>query len=517
MMRLMTARRADDLDASAAPLKERDLVIAFNAGDEDAYREIYDAYMPRARSICRRMLGDDHDAQEACQEVFLKVFQSLPRFNGRYQLGAWIARITTNHCLDVLRSRTRRPGDVAPYEELPDVPEPAPATSNPEVAYIRKAEGHRVRRVLDSLPPLHRAAIVLRDFEGLSYAEVADALSLSEGQVKALLFRARKGFKRSWAPLAGLFVPSRWLPRVRRADADDTIGAARAAQPVAEAATSVTQVASSCSAALQHCGQFVGERFATVATTVVVGAATIGGAGAAVRHDPAEPVPDHARHAISSAAPATTKVEPPIRRRKPQKAPVVPDVTEPGKLAPPAEPEPADAPVPEPSPSPTPSPSPSPPPPTPAPDKPAVQQFTPAVGFARGQSIAPAPVRNHELRLSCSTKSVEQRFTTQISDGDASYPGALSLRAWSTSGRVHMTFVKDGLEYRYTSWGPEPVATWTAEGSRLVLELTGDYGPVYGSPPPGDAGLPTSGTFVAKLTIDCSAPALTSQSVTFSV
>ena len=87
--------------------------------------------------------------------------------------------------------------------------EPCTAPSgDPEDLSIRRSEGRRVRKVLASMPPLHRAALVLRDFEGLSYAEISVALQLSDSQVKALIHRARQRFKRSWTS-TGL---ASWLP-----------------------------------------------------------------------------------------------------------------------------------------------------------------------------------------------------------------------------------------------------------------------------------------------------------------
>jgi RNA polymerase sigma-70 factor, ECF subfamily len=187
------------------------LALAFQRGDHEAYETIYELYAPRVESVCFRMLGDSFDAQEAAQETFLRVYQSLPRFNGRYHLGAWIARIATNICLDHIRSRARKPSDATPLEILDLESDPADV-SDPEHLYIRNTEARRVKRVLASLPPLHRAAIVLRDFEGLCYQDIASALDLTETQVKALIHRARKGFRKTWngGGLAAL------LPRRRR-------------------------------------------------------------------------------------------------------------------------------------------------------------------------------------------------------------------------------------------------------------------------------------------------------------
>ncbi|MEA2487456.1 MAG: hypothetical protein QOF16_1110, partial [Actinomycetota bacterium] len=119
------------------------------------------------------MLGQPEDAKEASQETFLRVYQGLGRFNGRYQLGPWITRIATNVCLDQLRSRQRKPSQAMPIEDFIRF-EPATegGVPEPEAVVIRNFESRRVRKVLESLPPAHRAAIVLRDFEGLSYSEV---------------------------------------------------------------------------------------------------------------------------------------------------------------------------------------------------------------------------------------------------------------------------------------------------------------------------------------------------------
>ena len=88
---------------------EKELVLAFQSGQGDAYARIYQRYLPVVGSICRRMLKDLDDAEEATQETMLRVLQGLGQFNGRYLLQAWVARIATNVCLDVLRARARHP------------------------------------------------------------------------------------------------------------------------------------------------------------------------------------------------------------------------------------------------------------------------------------------------------------------------------------------------------------------------------------------------------------------------
>lgn len=178
--------------------EDRDLTLAFQRGEKGAYQAIYDRYAPKVRSICYRLLNHPEDAKEAAQESFLRIYQALGRFNGHYQLGPWISRITTNVCLDHLRAGRRRPSDPTPIEDLLHAPSGPPDTTDPAWMTVQAASDRRVMNQVAALPPRHRAALILRDLEGHSYAEVADQLELTEGQTKSLIHRARKGFRREW-------------------------------------------------------------------------------------------------------------------------------------------------------------------------------------------------------------------------------------------------------------------------------------------------------------------------------
>src|SRR3972149_9281673 len=92
-----------------AALDDRMLVLDFQAGDPEAFVEIHHRYGGLARHVCRRFLPNRQDADEAFQETMVRVFQGLYRFNGRYALQPWIARIATNVSLDQLRAAARRP------------------------------------------------------------------------------------------------------------------------------------------------------------------------------------------------------------------------------------------------------------------------------------------------------------------------------------------------------------------------------------------------------------------------
>ncbi|MDQ3766159.1 MAG: sigma-70 family RNA polymerase sigma factor [Actinomycetota bacterium] len=260
-------------DAASGSDKDRDLTLSFQRGEPDAYQCIYNRYLWSVYDVCYRILGNRDDAQEATQEAFLKVYQALGRFNGSYRLGPWIIRIATNVSLDHLRLRKRRPQDSVSIDALHQ--EPRAYAEGPEQILMERAEGDKVRQVLSSLPPAHRAAIVLRDYEGLTYREIALNLGISESQVKALLHRARKRFKRTWVPAPFLF-PGHLLDRLRdhaltsRAS-DGLMGTTSPVANLASAGTSVTS-----SGLLEHVAGIASERIAPMVAAAVIGAATVG-------------------------------------------------------------------------------------------------------------------------------------------------------------------------------------------------------------------------------------------------
>ena len=289
-----------------AGVEEKELTLSFQRGEKGAYQAIHDRYHARVSSICRRMLGDPDDAQEAVQETFLRAYLALGRFNGRYQLGAWIARIATNVCLDALRARGRYGPTQVLEDEQALVGTERAGEGDPQDFVIRKAESRSVRRVLAGLAPMHRAAIVLRDFEGLSYAEIALALGISDAQVKALLHRARASFKRTWMSTLMALIPGRGLMRERqlqRSLREQIAEASASARPAVEIASSTGQYVSSCSTFIQQCGQVVSERIAPVVAAALVGSA-VGGAAASTTSTPPRPVV--VKQVVQDARPGST-------------------------------------------------------------------------------------------------------------------------------------------------------------------------------------------------------------------
>lgn len=518
MIRSQAFERAELSGLPEGGQNDRDLALAFQRGDKGSYQAIYDRYHRRVQGLCRRMLVQPEDAAEASQETFLRVYQGLARFNGSYHLGAWITRIATNVCLDHLRAR-RRPSTAESLEDLELDPVESDDTG-PETLTIRRAESRRVLKVLAKLPPTHRAAIVLREFEGLSYDEIAVALDMSPAQVKALLHRARGGFRRAWsnAGLAAL-LPWRLVHRLRRSGIELKENPERATtslRQVADAAMPTMHSVSSCSTVFQQCGQFMSERAAAMFAVAVVGGASLGGAVTAS----SAPRSDGEGHTVRDVdlrpGRPDTRDEP-RRRRDAQKVAAAPaPVDRPSRPAAPPQkegvseesPQPAPKEEPGSAPQPASSPTAAPPPASPTPPP-----FQAAFGFARAGTAPRTSPRVNTVEVDCNAKRITQHLEGTIFDGKASYPVVADLDIRPSTANLTLRVWKDGRQIDYASWGAEPVAAWSQPSARQgAVEISGNYGPLHGSDPSA-VGLPQEGTFAVSVSIDCDAGSLATQTV----
>jgi RNA polymerase sigma-70 factor (ECF subfamily) len=267
------------------------LVLDFQAGQVEAFVEIHHRYAGLTRHVCGRFLKNHQDVDEALQETWIRIFQGLHRFNGRYELQAWVSRIATNVSLDLLRTRARRPKlDDQPIHEH----EREDVTDGPEEQVEKLVQRDMVIAVLAGLPDTHRRALVLRELEGRSHKEIGVELEMSPAQAKALIHRAKGTFRREWLRaaterhgLVGIFlIPVFWLSKlggVARRIADSAgeaahVGGARVLTQVAEAASAPLVPAAASG---------VGEKIIAAGLTllvaggVTVGAATIAGDRAA--------------------------------------------------------------------------------------------------------------------------------------------------------------------------------------------------------------------------------------------
>ena len=172
-----------------APDEDAVLMLAFCAGDRTAFDALFRRWAAPLLRYLERMLRDAAAAEELVQEVFLRVHGARERYQPEARFSTWLYRIATNLALNELRRPRRR----APHASLdePDAPEPAGAQPAPERSLDARRLAARAAHELARLPERQRAALCLSAVEGLSYAEVAAALEISESAVKALVHRAR--------------------------------------------------------------------------------------------------------------------------------------------------------------------------------------------------------------------------------------------------------------------------------------------------------------------------------------
>ena len=148
-------------------------------------------------ALCRVLLRNEHEAEDATQQTFLAAYRSLLNGGEPRHPAAWLATIARNECWSIVARRMREPlGDTEPEGNLPD----------PVVAATERADLRELWHAIGALPRRQRTAILLREFSGLSYDELAVALGVSEPAVESLLFRARRELRTRLRPVYGSFV-----------------------------------------------------------------------------------------------------------------------------------------------------------------------------------------------------------------------------------------------------------------------------------------------------------------------
>lgn len=163
------------------------LVERCRRGDLAAFEELYRTHSGRLFGVACRMVGNTADAEDLLQEIFLTAHRKLEGFRGESSLGTWLYRLATNQCLDFLRSRAARAGQIT--DALDDDPTIADASSKGLADQtVTKMD---LERALARLPAGCRAAFVLHDIEGLEHREVGEVLGIAEGTSKSQVHKAR--------------------------------------------------------------------------------------------------------------------------------------------------------------------------------------------------------------------------------------------------------------------------------------------------------------------------------------
>lgn len=174
-------------------LSDQELMAVVQGGDYSPASEIYDRYSARIYNFAFRFLKNAEAAEDAVQEVFVKMLRHANQFHGDAKLSTWLFSITANWCRDYLRkadNKAKESDDVL-------VTLPAPNELSPERNLEMRENEVRVRKALEALTPEQREAILLSRYQGLSYAEIAQIAGCSEGAVKTRVFRAMETLKKA--------------------------------------------------------------------------------------------------------------------------------------------------------------------------------------------------------------------------------------------------------------------------------------------------------------------------------
>ena len=175
--------------------EEQELVRKVQEGDSSSFEKLVIDNQTKVYNLALRMVGNEDDAFDMAQEAFLRAYSSIKSFRGDSRFSVWLYRLTTNICLDFLRSESRRSHGSLTYmgegedEKELEIPD---ERFSPETLAEKNELRLAVRNALMRLPQDYRAILLLREINGLSYEEIASCLSLEAGTVKSRIFRARK-------------------------------------------------------------------------------------------------------------------------------------------------------------------------------------------------------------------------------------------------------------------------------------------------------------------------------------
>ncbi len=173
---------------------DRKAIERITAGDAQHFSLVIEQYKRLVYNIVFRMLANDADREDLCQDIFLKVYQNLPGFHFDAKLSTWIARIAFNTCVNHLKKRR-----VALFEDAvksgDSIEDWSDSGESPQQAAEKLDISEKLEREIRRLPPAFRTVLTLYHLEHMSYAEIGKVLAKPDGTVKSYLFRARKLLK----------------------------------------------------------------------------------------------------------------------------------------------------------------------------------------------------------------------------------------------------------------------------------------------------------------------------------
>lgn len=174
-------------------MSDAQLIAAARTGDRRAMAALYTAHSGRVYSVVRRMVGDDHLAEDVSQDAWLRAFEKLHLFRGESSFGTWMHRLAVNAALNRLRRQSKRPDVEAAAERQPGAPPMDETVLNQKL----------LSEALDRLSPGYRKVLVLHDVEGLTHDEIAEQMGVAVGTSKSQLHKARARMRDLLSPAQG--------------------------------------------------------------------------------------------------------------------------------------------------------------------------------------------------------------------------------------------------------------------------------------------------------------------------
>ncbi|MBK9030439.1 MAG: sigma-70 family RNA polymerase sigma factor [Myxococcales bacterium] len=192
--------------AAVVPSDDRLLVERAQRGDRDAFRALFERYHRRAYALAFGVVRNQDDALDVVQDAFIKAHRHLDKFEGQASFYTWLYRIVMNLAIDHIRKHKRhQPVDFTDAAVEGAISEdallPKIIGGNPGRALMDREIRERISEALDGLSDNHRAVLVMRELEGLSYEEMAATMQCSKGTIMSRLFHARKNMQRQLADL----------------------------------------------------------------------------------------------------------------------------------------------------------------------------------------------------------------------------------------------------------------------------------------------------------------------------
>lgn len=180
-------------------MSEKEIVEQLRQGNEEAFKKLVSLFQEKVFNTAVNFLQNQQDAEDAAQEVFIQVYNSIGQFKENSTLSTWIYRITITKCLDHTRSKKRKKRFAfisSLFSEKNDLLYESPDFNHPGVQLDRKEDAAILFKMVNSLPENQKTAFLLNKIEGMSYIEIADVMKLSESAVDSLLQRAKQNLRK---------------------------------------------------------------------------------------------------------------------------------------------------------------------------------------------------------------------------------------------------------------------------------------------------------------------------------